>query len=112
MPIDTPDWVRDAVFYEIFPDRFAKSPTLPKPGPLESWDAPPTIHGFKGGDLIGIVERLEEIVDLGATALYLTPIFSSASNHRYQAYDYLEVDPILGGTAALRRLVDVAHERG
>lgn len=112
MPIDTPDWVRDAVFYQIFPDRFAKSPTVPKPRPLEPWDAPPTIHGFKGGDLIGIVERLDEIVDLGATALYLTPVFSSASNHRYQAYDYHEVDPILGGTAALRRLLDVAHERG
>ena len=52
MSIDTPDWVRDAVFYQIFPDRFARSERVHKPGPLEPWDAPPTIHGFKGGDLL------------------------------------------------------------
>ena len=49
----TPAWVRDAVFYQIFPDRFASSARVPKPGPLEPWDSPPTTHGFKGGDLLG-----------------------------------------------------------
>lgn len=112
MPIDTPEWVRDAVFYQVFPDRFAKSRTVPKPGPLEPWDAPPTNHGFKGGDLIGVAERLDELADLGITALYLTPVFSSASNHRYHAYDYLAVDPLLGGDGALRVLLDRAHARG
>jgi neopullulanase len=110
--VDTPAWVRDAVFYQIFPDRFAASARVPKPGAMEPWDAPPTIHGFKGGDLLGIAERLDELVDLGVTALYLTPIFSSASNHRYHAYDYLSVDPLLGGDAALRELLDQAHGRG
>jgi cyclomaltodextrinase / maltogenic alpha-amylase / neopullulanase len=110
--IDTPAWVRDAVFYEIFPDRFAGSERVPKPGPLEPWDAPPTRHGFKGGDLLGIVEHLGYLEDLGVTALYLTPIFQSASNHRYHAYDYLTVDPLLGGDAALRELLDAAHARG
>ncbi len=112
MTNDTPGWVRDAVFYEIFPDRFAASDRVRKPGPLEPWDAPPTTHGFKGGDLLGIVEHLDDLEDLGVTALYLTPIFQSASNHRYHAYDYLKVDPMLGGDEALRALLDAAHGRG
>lgn len=109
---DVPAWVRDAVFYQIFPDRFAASERVPKPGPLEPWDAPPTNYGFKGGDLLGIVEHLDHIAELGATALYLTPIFQSASNHRYHTYDYLTVDPLLGGDAALRELIDAVHARG
>ncbi|HEY5113141.1 MAG TPA: alpha-amylase family glycosyl hydrolase, partial [Coriobacteriia bacterium] len=107
-----PAWVRDAVFYQVFPDRFARSLRVAKPGPLEAWDAPPTAHGFKGGDLMGIAEHLDELADLGVTALYLTPVFSSASNHRYHTYDYLAVDPLLGGTPALRELVDALHARG
>lgn len=112
MPIDTPDWVRDAAFYQIFPDRFAIASRVAKPGPLEPWDAPPTTHGFKGGDLLGVAERLPYLEDLGINAIYLTPIFSSASNHRYHTYDYFEVDPLLGGDAALRTLLDEAHARG
>jgi cyclomaltodextrinase len=112
MPIDTPDWVRDAVFYQIFPDRFASSERVRKPGPMEPWEAPPTSRGFKGGDLLGIAEHLPYLAGLGVNALYLTPIFSSASNHRYHTYDYLEVDPLLGGDGALRELLDQAHARG
>ena len=112
MTIDTPAWVRDAMFYQIFPDRFATSERVPKPGHLEPWDAPPTMHGFKGGDLRGIAERLGYLEDLGVNALYLTPIFASASNHRYHTYDYLAVDPLLGGDDALRELLDTAHDRG
>lgn len=112
MPIDTPDWVRDAVFYQVFPDRFARSERVPKPGVYEAWDAAPTHHGYKGGDLLGIAERLPYLADLGINALYLTPIFASASNHRYHTYDYLRVDPLLGGDDALRELLDAAHARG
>lgn len=112
MSVDTPGWVRDAVFYQIFPDRFASSQRVPKPGALEDWDAPPTNHGFKGGDLLGVVERLDYLQDLGVTAIYMTPIFQSASNHRYHTYDYLHVDPLLGGDGALRELLDSAHGRG
>ncbi len=109
---DTPAWVRDAVFYQIFPDRFAASERVSKPGRLEPWDAPPTNDGFKGGDLLGVVEHLDHIASLGVNALYLTPVFQSASNHRYHTYDYLAVDPLLGGDAALRELLDRAHDRG
>jgi cyclomaltodextrinase / maltogenic alpha-amylase / neopullulanase len=112
MSVDTPAWVRDAIFYQIFPDRFAASDRVPKPGVLEPWDAPPTMHGFKGGDLRGIAERLDYLEDLGINALYLNPIFTSASNHRYHTYDYLEIDPLLGGDDAFRELLDAAHGRG
>ncbi len=108
-----PEWVKDAIFYQIFPDRFARSERLAKNGlHFENWDSPPTSFGFKGGDLYGIVERLDYLQDLGITALYLNPIFSSAANHRYHTYDYFEVDPLLGGEAALRLLTDELHKRG
>lgn len=108
----TPDWVQDAVFYQIFPDRFARSSRNPAGNlPFESWDSAPTHHGYKGGDLYGIVERLDYLEDLGITALYLNPIFASASNHRYHAYDYYTVDPLLGGNDAFTELLEKAHSK-
>lgn len=107
----TPDWVKDAVFYQIFPDRFAQSDRVNKPVHLEPWDAPPTYHGFKGGDLLGIVEHLDYLEDLGVTAIYLNPVFQSAANHRYHTFDYYQVDPLLGGNDAFHELIDAAHER-
>ncbi len=112
MDIYTPDWVRDAVFYQIFPDRFAKSERVKKPSGLEPWTSPPTIHGYKGGDLLGVVEHLDYLQDLGITALYFNPVFQSASNHRYHTHDYYNIDPMLGGNKALRELIDALHERG
>lgn len=109
---ETPAWVHDAVFYQVFPDRFAKSDREPKPANLEAWEAPPTQNGFKGGDLVGVVEHLDYLQDLGVTAIYFNPVFKSTANHRYHTYDYLEVDPILGGDEALRVLLDEAHARG
>jgi len=110
--MNVPAWVSDAIFYQIFPDRFAKSDRVPKQGlNLEAWEVPPTTHGIKGGDLRGVVEHLDYLQDLGVTALYFTPVFASASNHRYHTYDYYRVDPILGGDEALRELLDEAHRR-
>ena len=63
--IVTPEWVRDAVFYQIFPDRFAQSAAVPKPSNLEAMGRPPTIRGFKGGDLLGVVEHLDYIARPG-----------------------------------------------
>jgi cyclomaltodextrinase len=111
MTITTPEWVRDAVFYQIFPDRFATSTKVSKPSNLEEWDTPPTILGFKGGDLLGVAEKLDYLQDLGITAIYFNPVFASTANHRYHTFDYYAVDPILGGNAALRQLLDQAHAR-
>jgi glycosidase len=110
--VRTPAWVTDAVFYQIFPDRFAKSARLAKPSNLEPWDSPPTMRGYKGGDLLGVVEHLDHIQALGVNALYFCPIFQSASNHRYHTHDYYLVDPLLGGNDAFFALLQAAHERG
>jgi neopullulanase len=109
----TPDWVKHAVFYQIFPDRFARSGQVKHQEnvPLKPWGSPPEEQGFQGGDLYGVVNALDYLDDLGVTALYLNPIFASAANHRYHTYDYYEVDPLLGGTDALRELLDAAHAR-
>lgn len=109
----TPDWVKDAIFYQIFPDRFAKSAALQahKPHHIETWDSPPTHHGFKGGDLLGVIEHLDHLVDLGINAIYFCPIFQSTANHRYHTHDYFQVDPILGGNVAFQQLIQQAHAR-
>lgn len=114
MNIQTPEWVKHAIFYQIFPDRFARSPRLKHaPGvTFKPWGSPPEEQGIQGGDLLGIVDKLDYLRDLGVTALYLNPIFSSASNHRYHTFDYFQVDPLLGGNIALRELLDEAHRRG
>lgn len=110
--VDTPDWVADAIFYQIFPDRFAISPTLEKPSGLEPWDSEPTTFGYKGGDLIGVVEHLDYLQDLGINAIYFNPIFQSASNHRYHTHDYYKVDPLLGGDQAFDTMLAACHARG
>ena len=113
MNIKTPSWVKHAVFYQIFPDRFCKSTrtTHERGIQFKAWGTPPEQQGYQCGDLYGIVDKLDYLKDLGITALYLNPIFSAASNHRYNAYDFLKVDPLLGGEAALRELLDQAHKR-
>ncbi len=110
--IDVPAWPADSVFYQVFPDRFVRSGRVPAPGPFEDWEAPPTHAGYKGGDLFGLADRLDDLADLGISALYLNPIFTAASNHRYNAADYLSIDPILGGDLAFRAVLDGAHDRG
>ncbi|MBW4649908.1 MAG: glycoside hydrolase family 13 protein [Kastovskya adunca ATA6-11-RM4] len=115
MQIQTPDWVKHAVFYQIFPDRFARSKQprshFSKGMPLEPWDALPTLQGYKGGDLWGTIEQLDYLQNLGINAIYFTPIFQSASNHRYHTHDYYQIDPLLGGNVAFMELLEAAHER-
>ncbi|WP_008319194.1 glycoside hydrolase family 13 protein [Leptolyngbya sp. PCC 6406] len=115
MMIQTPDWVKHAVFYQIFPDRFARTQSprhRPEMAvPLEPWTARPTPQGYKGGELWGVAEQLDYLQDLGVTALYFTPIFQSASNHRYHTHDYYQVDPLLGGNDAFQDLLTAAHQR-
>ena len=110
--IATPEWVKHAVFYQVFPDRFARSGRVLGPANLEPWDAEPTERGYKGGDLWGVLERLDHVQDLGVTALYFNPIFQSASNHRYHTHDYFRVDPLLGGDEAFDALLAECRRRG
>lgn len=118
-----PSWARDAVVYQIFPDRFARSPQatgrdLPEWAIPCDWDTPVVGRGpqtprqFYGGDLDGIASRLDHLERLGVNTVYLTPIFPARSNHRYDAASFEHVDPLLGGDAALARLADAVHARG
>src|SRR5262245_9718247 len=96
----TPDWVRRSIFYMILPDRFSGK-NMKSGGwdtrAFEPWDAPPAPRAYKGGNLPGIRSKLDYLSDLGINAIYLTPIFSSPTYHRYKPIDFYEVDRLLGG---------------
>jgi len=116
-----PSWIADAIAYQIFPDRFARS-VEGQPAPdwaiAQEWDDPVIDSGpeaplqWYGGDLPGIQAHLDHLQRLHANVLYLTPIFPGWSNHRYNARTFDKVDPVLGGDEALRSLVRAAHRRG
>jgi cyclomaltodextrinase / maltogenic alpha-amylase / neopullulanase len=108
----TPDWLNDAVFYQIFPERFANGDPSLDPDGVEPWGAQPTRDNFFGGDLAGITAHLDHIQSVGANAIYLTPIFEADTNHRYDATDYFAIDHRLGDLAAFQRFLAAAHERG
>lgn len=111
-PATAPDWLADAVFYQIFPERFANGNASLDPPGVVPWDAQPTRENFFGGDLDGIIQHLDHIEDLGANAIYLTPIFEADTNHRYDAKDYFSIDHRLGDLETFRRFIDEAHARG
>src|SRR5471030_2435305 len=98
--IQTPEWVKDAIFYQIFPDRFAKSDAVPKASGLQPWGAPPTPHGYQGGDLLGVAEHLDYLADLGINAIYFNPIFRSG------------VEPSLSHARLLPGGPDARRQRG
>ncbi|CAM4304771.1 maltodextrin glucosidase [Klebsiella aerogenes] len=121
VPDSGPQWVPDQVFYQIFPDRFARSEAREAGQDevyyhhaagqdivLKAWDEPLTGEAggstFYGGDLDGISEKLPYLKQLGVTALYLNPVFVAPSVHKYDTADYRRVDPQFGGDAALLRL--------
>ena len=107
-----PGWVRDAVFYQIFPERFCNGDTANDPPGTEPWGGKPSTRNFFGGDIRGIVNRLDYIASLGVNALYLNPVFASGSNHKYNTSDYLRIDPAFGDERVFRELVDSCHRRG
>lgn len=126
-----PSWATRSVVYQVFPDRFARSrsdvfdlASAPEGSALPDWAVPRawtdpvegrgpnTPFEFFGGDLDGVREHLDHIADLGADTLYLTPVFPAGSTHRYDARSFDEIDPLLGGNAALARLSSSVHERG
>ncbi len=107
-----PYWLPDAVFYQIFPDRFANGDPTNDPPRVAPWGSPPTLWDFMGGDLRGILQKLDYLLDLGVNALYLNPIFQATSNHRYNISDYYRIDPKLGTMADFRALLAACHANG
>ena len=109
-----PDWARDGIVYQIFPDRFCNGDKENDPEGTEPWSAAarPRPNSFYGGDLRGIIEKLPYLEALGVNVLYLTPIFLSPSNHKYDTADYYRVDPAFGDAKILKELVRRAHRRG
>jgi cyclomaltodextrinase len=110
--MSVPYWVEDAIFYQIFPDRFANGDSNNDPANVLSWSAIPTRNSFHGGDLRGIIQHFDYLLDLGINALYLNPIFHATSNHRYNTSDYFKIDPKLGDLRDFKAMIDIAHQNG
>ncbi len=107
------DWAYDAVFYQIFVDRFARGDFEKDEGYINTdWNGRIDRYSFTGGDLCGVINKLPYIKDLGFNAIYLTPVFLSETNHKYNITDYLKVDPQFGGNEKLKQLIAAAHAQG
>lgn len=108
-----PQWVKTGCCYQIFPERFAIGTKKKDMGYVNTrWGVKPTPSSFYGGDLNGIREHLDYLADLGVNVLYMTPVFCSPTNHKYEITDYENVDPAFGGNAALKALIEKAHMLG
>lgn len=106
-------WLQESVVYQIFPDRFNNgNPSINSENVL-SWGKGKTTAGsMYGGDLKGIIDKLDYLEDLGVDLLYLTPIFKSKSNHKYNTTDYFDIDPQFGTLDVAKELVEKAHNKG
>ncbi|WEK56286.1 MAG: glycoside hydrolase family 13 protein [Candidatus Cohnella colombiensis] len=114
-PVDVftiPAWVKDAVFYQIFPERFANGDPSINPDNVEEWGGEPTPYNFFGGDLQGVIDHLDYLEQLGINAIYFNPLFEAPTNHKYDTVDYMKVDPQFGTNEKLKQLVDACHARG
>lgn len=107
-----PSWTEDSVFYQIFPDRFFNGNPDISPENVQKWGTKPRFNSFMGGDLKGILEKIPYLKELGVNTLYLTPIFKSGSNHKYDTADYYEIDPCFGEKKDFKKLVDELHKNG
>ena len=121
-------WFGRGVTYQIFPDRFHRSRLRDPEGMVggrwvhENWEDRPEYRpneqgeirnrDFFGGDLAGVVEKLDYLKELGVDTLYFNPIFEAAENHRYGTADYDKIDPLLGTMEDFTTLCEQAHERG
>jgi cyclomaltodextrinase / maltogenic alpha-amylase / neopullulanase len=108
-----PEWVKDTVWYQIFPERFANGNTDNDPAGTLPWGSKaPTPSNFFGGDLEGVIKNINYLKNLGISGIYFTPIFKAYSNHKYDTIDYMEIDPQFGDKDTLKRLVEVCHNHG
>ena len=112
--ITPPNWVKHTVWYQIMPDRFCRSSNSPEDKKFRKWGdfSNPQWNDIYGGNIRGITERLGYLKDLGISGIYLTPIFKSGSNHKYNTFDYWQIDPDFGTEEDLTELVDTAHTMG
>lgn len=145
----TPDWVKDGIIYQIFPERFANGDpandpdfsewyyeglsALPPSGTtngeyfhlVNDWndvaglarspyrtDDKPDWNSFYGGDIEGIRRNLDYLCELGITIIYLNPVFEAKSNHKYDAADFMRLDPHFGTNEQFRAFVDDCHAKG
>ena len=109
-----PAWTANTVWYQIMPDRFCRGDLSPKRNSLRKWEDSKkiTYRDFYGGDLKGITQKLPYLQELGISGIYMTPIFLSDSNHKYNTFNYGMIDPDFGTAADLKTLVDTAHSLG
>lgn len=107
-----PDWVHDAVVYNIFPDSFATSHKYISLDPTELDYNGQTVKGKLGGTLRGVAENVDYLKDLGINCVYVNPIFAAGEYHKYDLLDYFHVDPVFGGDEAFREMVDTLHANG
>ncbi|WEV51034.1 glycoside hydrolase family 13 protein [Lactobacillus sp. ESL0731] len=110
----TPDWVKDTVWYQIFPERFANGDKSNDPQGTKPWNSSdhPGRDDYYGGDLQGILDKLDYLQELGINGLYLCPVFKASSNHKYDTIDYLQIDPDFGDKDLFAKVVNEAHRRG
>lgn len=104
------NWVSDAIFYQIFPDRFYNGNLKNDPSGKTQWESLPTRTNFFGGDLKGIKKKLPYLKEMGINGIYLNPIFKAGKNHKYDTWDYYEIDPIFGSKNDLMELVEEVHK--
>lgn len=110
---NAPSWVKDIVWYQIFPERFANGNPAISPENVLPWGSQdPKSNSFFGGDIQGVIDRLDYIQDLGITGIYFTPITQGKTNHKYDTTDYLKIDPAFGNEETVKTLIEEAHKRG
>lgn len=107
-----PQWARKSIIYQIFPERFCNGDSTLNPENVQDWYSDVRVDSMLGGDIQGIINKLDYIEELGVNTLYLTPIFMAGSNHKYNTYDYFKIDPQFGTLETLKELVNKAHEKG
>ncbi|MDR6999973.1 alpha-glycosidase [Neobacillus niacini] len=108
-----PAWVKNTVWYQIFPERFANGNPANNPkGTLPWGSVEPSPINFFGGDLEGVIQHIDYLKDLGISGIYFTPIFKAYSNHKYDTIDYMEIDPQFGTKKTFKKLIEVCHLKG